>query len=295
MGPRFDAFLERVGAVDTADLAARLTLLALLLEPIGSWALRPGIIVLAAIGTLSTAARRHALTWFLLAGLTAYRVIDDWPMADNHAYLLVYWCLALALARLFGPADRVLRLNARWMLGLVFALAVLWKALLSPDYVDGTFFRVTFLTDDRFAELAILAGEMSRDDLEAARDALRPLPPGASLLEPRPLPESPRLQQLAIIATWGTLIVEAFVALGFLVSWRVMHRWRDFLLQIFCAVTYPLAPVFGFGWLLLAMGVAQCEEARKKTRLAYLAVFVLLIVLHDLPWADVLVERGVRL
>ena len=34
-------------------------------------------------------------------------------------------------------------------------MAVLWRAALSPDYVDGRFFRVTLLTDERFAEASL--------------------------------------------------------------------------------------------------------------------------------------------
>lgn len=294
MRRRFEALWDRIGAVDTPDLVARLTLLALLLEPVGFWALRPWIVALAAVGILSASVRLHPMTWCLLAGLTGYRVIDDWPMADNHAYLLVYWCLALALAFGTGSADTVLRRNGRWMLGLLFGLAVLWKAVLSPDYVDGTFFRITLLTDERFADLVLLLGEMEADDLGTAREALRPLPPGAGLAEPLPIPESLRLRRLACIATWSTLVLEGLVALAFLVPWRIVHRRRDGFLLAFCAVTYPVAPVFGFGWLLLTLGVAQCEPARATTRLAYLGVFVLLILFHDLPWAGALVERGFR-
>ena len=291
----YRALLDRVGAIGTTDLVSRLTLLALLLEPVGSWTVRPWILVAAAAGTVSSVVRQHPLTWSLLAGLTGYRVVSDWPMADNHAYLLAYWCLALALAHGFGRPETILRVNARWMLALVFGLAVLWKGLLSPDYVDGTFFRITFLTDDRFFDLAILCGDMTEDELETAREALRPLPPGASLLEPPPLPESPRLRRIAFAATWATLLLEGLIALAFLCPWRTLRRHRDVLLMTFCAVTYPLAPVFGFGWLLLTLGIAQCDPKRPAVRLAYLGIYGLLILFHDLPWAEVLVERGVRL
>ena len=38
--------------------------------------------------------------------------------------------------------------NARALIGLAFAFAVLWK-LLSPDYLDGRFFRVALVEDHR--------------------------------------------------------------------------------------------------------------------------------------------------
>jgi hypothetical protein len=50
------------------------------------------------------------------------------------------------------PAH-TLAFNSRSLIGLAFTLAVLWKAVLSPDFLDGRFFRVTLLTDPREAKL----------------------------------------------------------------------------------------------------------------------------------------------
>ena len=47
-----------------------------------------------------------------------------------------------------------------------------------------------------------------------------------------------------------------------------------------------MAPVDGFGWLLIAMGVAQCERA--FTRGLYLLVFALILVYRDVPVARLL-------
>jgi hypothetical protein len=55
---------------------------------------------------------------------------------------------------------------------LAFALAVLWKAVLSPDFLDGRFFRVTLLTDPRFGEVAMLAGGLTQDQLDQNRQSL---------------------------------------------------------------------------------------------------------------------------
>ena len=89
----------------------------------------------------------HPLLWLGLASLTGIRVIADWPLSDNHAYLLSYWCLACGLAGLSDNPQRYLARNARWLIGLAFAWALLWKLLLSGDYSNGVFFRVTMLTD----------------------------------------------------------------------------------------------------------------------------------------------------
>jgi hypothetical protein len=57
---------------------------------------------------------------------------------------------------------------------------------------------------------------------------------------------------------------------------------------LFCAGTYAIAPVPGFGWLLLAMGMAQCPPDARTTRALYLVCFAL-VVLHDhVAWIEFL-------
>jgi hypothetical protein len=61
---------------------------------------------------------------------------------------------------------------------------------------------------------------------------------------------------------------------------------RDALLLIFCVTTYAVATVEGFGWLLIAMGIAQCGSTRHTTRLLYLAIFGLIIFYREVPWVE---------
>ena len=42
-------------------------------------------------------------TWYTLTGLLVARIVADWPLPDNHVYLLMSWCLAVALA--LGAAE----------------------------------------------------------------------------------------------------------------------------------------------------------------------------------------------
>ena len=53
-----------------------------------------------------------------------------------------------------------------------------------------------------------------------------------------------------------------------------------------CIVTCAVATVDGFGWLLLAMGAAQCRLEQRRTRLGYVAMFVLILLYREIPWAD---------
>ena len=148
-----------------------------------------------------------------MAVLIAIRIAGDWPLADNHIYLLCYWTLAIALALRAPAPSSALATTSRWLIGLAFALAVLWKTVLSPDFLDQRFFRVTLLTDPRFGVVAQLIGGLSADELEANRTALAPLPHGAELLDSPEIHEPARLRAFAAIATWGVLVLEAAVSL----------------------------------------------------------------------------------
>jgi hypothetical protein len=185
--------------------------------------------------------------------------------------------------------------SSRWLLGAAFGLAVLWKAVLSPDYVDGRFFRVTLLTDERFADASLVFGGLSRNQMAANRAFLEPLPEGAALLDPPPFVEPPRLRVFAAVATWGGLTLEALIAILSVIpaGGRVLLA-RHASLLAFCVTTYALAPVAGFGWLLSAMGLAQCRPNQPVLRGAYVAAFILILLYTEFPWAGVLADWTVR-
>ena len=58
----------------------RLTLLALLLHPVGPWPVRAALLGLAGLGLLSPRALASAALWLAVAALAALRVVLDWPM-----------------------------------------------------------------------------------------------------------------------------------------------------------------------------------------------------------------------
>ena len=229
------------------------------------------------------------MTWIL--GRRARRRTSGGRLAtaDNHIYLLAYWCLAIGLALSGAASAATLSRSSRWLIGASFAMAVLWKAVLSPDYTDGRFFRVTLLTDERFADASLVFGGLSRDQMATNRTFLEPLPEGAELLDPPPFIEPPRLRAFAATATWGGLLLETLVALAFLLPVRGrLELSRHAALLAFCVATYALAPVAGFGWLLATMGLAHCRPSQRALRGAYLAVFVLILLYTEFPWTAVL-------
>ena len=278
--------IEPAGQTPPAALILRLTLVDLLLRPGGTWVVRPATLAIAALGLLAPAVLRAPIAWLALAGLTGWRVVADWPLSDNHAYLLSYWCLAVAIALWLPEGAGALRRSARWLMAMAFIFTVLWKGFLAPDYLDGRFFRVTLMVDERFASASQLFGGLTREELMANREALRPAPGGAELLEPLDLIEPPAFRRFASFATWWTLGIEAAIALLFLLPLRGRGvAMRHTVLLLFCATTYAFAPVAGFGWLLLVMGLSQCEERDRKWRFLYAAVFFFVLFVVEIPWA----------
>lgn len=272
------------GAAGALELPLRLSLVHLLLRPMGPWPVRAAMLGLAAAGLVSRRVLVAPLTWMVLALLVTARLVAEWPLPDNHIYLLAYWCAAVSIGLAIPDAGASLARSSRLLIGLAFVCAVVWKAGLSEDYRDGRFFRVTLLTDERFADTARLVGGLSPAQLDENRRFLTPPPAGAELLQPPRLVEPPRLRAFAWAATWCGLALEALVAAAFLLPAR-LGRGRHAVLLAFCAVTYAVAPVAGFGWLLLVMGLATAEPTDRLLVRAYVAAFLLVLVYSEVPWA----------
>ena len=282
-------FLRELDLVPRADLAMRLTLLALLWKPVGQAWTRPAIALLAGLGLLFGAPRRSPLFWASLLALAVWRVVAAWPLGDNHSFLLCYWLLAIALATRARDAGAVLAWNGRALVGLVFAFATLWKVALSPDYLDGRFFGVTLLDDERLGAATRLAADLDEPELLRLRELVREHQDGLRV----PGPDDPalprRLVAISELLTFSLVALELAVAVIFLAPARLgLARARDPALLLFAGTVYALAPVEGFGWLLLSMGVAQSEPGYSWTRRAYAAVFAIVLLATRWPWLEAL-------
>jgi hypothetical protein len=273
-----------IGALLDSTLPLRLTLLVLVLRPPGEGPIRAATWLAAGVALVFPSLLTSARLWLLLTLLVAARIAADWPLADNHIYLLGYWCLGVCLALWYGPlGPSMLRSTSRWLVGCAFACAVIWKILLAPDYIDGRFFRVTLSTDDRFAPLAAAAG-LTQAQLAANREALEPIPAGLEVLNGPVFVEPVALRRLAGALTWGGLALELIVAAMFLTPLAPRRQFlRHAALLGFCAVTYAIAPVAGFGWLLVVMGLSQTRDDEALLRSAYVSAFVLILVYAETP------------
>jgi hypothetical protein len=265
-------------------------LIILLLRPMGPWFVRALLLLGSALGLIAPSVLRSPVTWFLCSALIMLRIGLDWPLADNHIYLLAYWTLALGLSLLSAVPSGFAARGARWLIGLAFLFAVIWKGVLSPEYRDGRFFAVTLLTDDRFADATMLLGGLSEAELEENRKYLEPLPEGAEWYD-RSLHRTRAFDALVAGATWGTLAVESGVALTCLLALgRRWHELRHLFLLVFCIATYAFAPVAGFGWLVIVMGLAFCRPEQHRLRITYISIFFLVLLYSEIPWAGLILE-----
>ena len=270
-------------------MALRLTLLILLLRPPSDEAVRGLTWLVAGAAVAVPSLARASWIWLVLALLVLARLVQDWPLSDNHIYLLGYWCLGLGLCLSVSESFEAMREMSRWLLGAVFLCAVLWKGVLTPDFLDARFFRLTLVTDERFADLSRAVGGLTQAQLEGNRAALAALPEGLEIIDGPVLFEPPPLRRLGLALTWGGFLLEALLAIAFLSSWPAfLHGARHVLLVAFTVFTYAAAPVAGFGWLLAAMGLAQCHPAQHKLRLVYLGAFALVLVYSETPLIHVL-------
>jgi hypothetical protein len=282
------SWLRELVEADPLALVPRLSLLYLLLNPGIRWPHRVPLLIVAGVGMLSPRLARSPGLWLVLGVATGWRLLSSWPLSDNHDYLTSLWCFGLATCLVAPDPRRALARTARLLLGLTFAFATLWKLVLSPDFVDGSFFRVTLLNDARFANLAVVAGSMNDERFDANDAALEAHTRGVAWSESG-FVEPPALRRLAWLLTLYTLLIETALAVTFL--WpgsRGPGRWRDPTLLVFAATTFAVASVAGFGWLLMTLGLAQCSRARPRTRGLYLATFFLIMVYEWVPWDDAL-------
>ena len=285
-----DSNAPQTGVEGIHDVVLILTALTLLLRPPDIPFLTPVWMVSAGLVTVVPAFRARAVAWFFLSALVALRLAATWPGADNHHYLLLYWCLGIALALQTGKARTTLAASARWLLGAAFAFAVLWKGVLAPDYMDGRFFRVTLLTDSRFEAAARVLGGLSPEQLAANVALLEPSVAGTSGIKvPNGAIETTRSRWMARLLTWGGVGIEAALALlCFLPRKAFVVVAQHAATLAFCGVTYAFAPVPGFGWLIATMGLAQVSPDETRLRTAYVAAFFLVMAYFYLPWTSVL-------
>lgn len=271
-----------------------LTLVLLLTATPDQWYLRGPLVALFALGVVYRRWLRTPQFWYVVATLLGTTVYLNWESSDNHKYLFVYWCLALcgAFSLPRSQQQQALAVSSRWLLALCMLLAVAWK-LAMPDYRSGAFFQYTLLADERFAHFTSLTAGLSPPALTDNR-ALRELICSGQLrgcdVSSVLFGSAAAIPALAQAMTWWTVAIEAALGIAFLLpDRRSTALLRNSLLLLFAGTTYFIAPVRGFGWMLMLLGLGQCDDRDRNFRPLYLAAIVL-IQAYTLPVAAV-IER----
>jgi len=231
--------------------------------------------LIALVGLVVPGMARNRWFWLVLFGFFVVSPIArPWAQLDNHNWLQVYWLAAIALSRWAVHPDATLRLAARLLVGFAFLFATTWK-LISVEFVTGAFFDFTFSTDRRLGDVAVAFG-LQEEGLTSSNQRL--ITAWRDPLE-QPLSEafvvSPAIAAITPFLAWGTILLEGSVAVTFLAPLRERWRWlRDAAVLLFVATTYPLAPVTGFGLLVLSMAVIASELPSRRRTALYVAAFV---------------------
>ncbi len=281
-----DSFLATFRLGQQTDVILLLSLILLILRAPKDWYIQIPVIILGIVGIIHQPVRRDPFLWFLLFLFNIAGCYFNWFSTDNHKYLMAYWCLAISCALATAHPAKTIASNARYLIGLCFLFAVLWKCI-SVDYIDGRFFHHTLLFDGRFRNVATWVGSMDDDHFRQNRKAMRQLfNDDSDKAQEVTFQDTQSLRSFATFMTWWTVTIELAVAVSFLIpSGMVLFKYRDWILLAFIASTYSVATVIGFGWLLTIMGIAQADRRFRWLPLAYVGVF-LLLELYLSPWPD---------
>ena len=210
---------------------------------------------------------RNGWFWIGVGAVVGLWNLSDWATIDNHIVLAGYWYLALGVALLSEDPVRKMSTGARLLVGVVFAVAVIRKAV-HPEFVSGDFFVFTLLIDPRFEQAATLVGGVSSTG--ANRDALALLPDAVVLTS------AAGIRPLALALTWGAFVLESAVAAFNLLPARSWRRAGQAALVAFIVVTYLIVPVVAFGAGLIVMGAASAGSDRARRSWA-IGFFVLAV------------------
>lgn len=270
----------------TDTLVLRLTLLLVLLN--GAPDPWTGVMtrVIAGAMLLAPSLAGHAVLWWLLTAILAVGVAGAWHSADNHKYLIVYVCLACTLTLHVSSPVPFLRVTARRLVGFVFLFAVIWKVI-GGDFLNGDFFYWTMIYERRLQPVAAIISGISLDTLSAFAEGVRAV---ATLGDGAPAltaPLSSELRRAALVVSWTGLLLEAGIAVLFLLGGQRTYKARHFVLMAFVPLVYFLLPVAGFAFVLVVLGLAQVDEEDHRLRLAYLTLAAV-VQLVAIPWKSYL-------
>lgn len=254
------------------EVVLRITAVVMMVYGAQSETLEALLVVLGGAGLVFPALLRRGAYWWLAVGLSVSLHALKWYMIDNHKYLLCYWLVGCALAVGRPAIEDTLARTGRSLIGLCFACGLFWK-LFGGQYVDGSFMHYTLLASGKFAPAAGWLGGLEPSQLLETKVLLRLLEAGLVNAPTVGLTTSDGVASAALFSSYFTLVIEASLAVTFLLGDRLRPGWRHGLLLLFIVTVYPFAMVPGFACILVTLALADVGGS-STLRLTYLAVLV---------------------
>ena len=149
---------------------------------------------------------------------------------------------------------------------------------LSPDFLNGTFFYFTFLTDSRFSIFELFFPFAIKESVYKNIDQLELLQ--ANVQTVKLFTPSIWLYTISKIISWYTFFIELALAIVYLVPnhWK-LAKLRNILLLIFVITVYPLVPIPGFASLILILGYTSSSN-QSSQRLYHALFFIFMIYIY---------------
>ncbi len=219
--------------------------------------------------------------FYLILGLQQYLPNHKY----NFAFLVMAVTIALFARRAGEDWPKLLRKLSRWVIGFCFLYATIGK-FLAPEFLDGSFFEFTCLTDERFHGMTSVLTGIGTTELYGGYQSFMQL---LSTTDPSmqvSVLSNPMLKPSALFLAYWTIFIEGMIAITYLAprgSW--LNRQRELFLLAFIVTTYPIATVPGFATFLACAAFIQSFHKGKPTvySLFYLFLFMA-IPLFKLPF-----------
>lgn len=290
--PLWQRWRRNLNAIPPLELVTIVALLLIFLFSIAQWYVHVPVQILCLSAIIFPPLRRQPVFWLVITAVLAVGVAYNWYMLDNHQFLVLYVSMLVFLA--VAQGDRLnlpaLQTSARLMLALCFIFAVIAK-LLSPDYLDARFFLYEMQFDTRFRMLGAAMGDVEASTIDQHALTLARVVHGeGEPIQPVAVLQTPRMVLGAQFLTWWTLLLEAAIALLFLipVKRKPFVLLRHASLWLFLVTTYAVASIHGFAWAIIVLALAQLPQEAFWLRNLYLLTAVVLLHLYLIPLAGMI-------
>jgi hypothetical protein len=276
---------HRITKLNPIDFGIQLTIFFILLHFSQSLSHAPllyvPILILSSIGILFQDVRKSVAFWVIQTiGYFAW-LIPNWQLIDNHKFLWGYWLIAITIHTIHQRKHNAIPLlpwAGQSLIAGCMVFAVLQK-ILSPDYLNGSFFYYAIITDPRFTFLGTL---FNIDFASIITENIKHIHTLKTTSESVTLNGGPaKLTWVANTLTWYTIGIESLLAIVFLLPRKRVYHWQHWLLLTFSTL-YFILPIKGFAFTLLTMGFVCLNINDTTLKNIYLGFYVYIFAIATL-------------